>query len=94
MGIFGNVTESVANMSNAMRQFYYRPSLATSGNIMKESFKMIYLPLHSSFANFFSSIGHFVNPSEANQYSQDEESNHDSNMQAAHDKDLFEDDIA
>jgi hypothetical protein len=34
-----------------------------------------------------------VTPNEANQYSADEEANHESNMQSSHDKDLFDEDI-
>jgi hypothetical protein len=65
MGIFGNVTESVNNFSNAYNQLRNYPSLYTTGQVLKESVKMVAVPLKSSFVNFFKSIGHFMNQNKA-----------------------------
>jgi hypothetical protein len=39
MGIFGNLTESVGFVSNAFREFLYRPSLMSGGNLVKQTIK-------------------------------------------------------
>jgi hypothetical protein len=65
MGIFGNVTESVNNFSNAYNQLRNYPSLYTTGQVLKESVKMVAVPLKSSFVNFFKSIGHFMSQNKA-----------------------------
>lgn len=93
MGIFGNVTESVNSFSNAFTQFQNRPSLFATGQVFKESFLMVAVPLKSSFVNLFKSIGQFMNQNQAVNEEDASQSSLTNANDASNDKDLFEDEI-